>query len=87
MPRGSFSSSIGVGFSIASGLLNRFQWMNELYPVGSKGILIFKASIRFVDHLQEFLCAILSACTLVIPPFWELKDNPSSIVYFLQAND
>ncbi|CAN1148766.1 Putative acyl-activating enzyme 19 [Linum perenne] len=66
-------------------MLNRFQWMNELYPVGSKEILTLKASISFVDHLQEFLCAMLNVCTLVIPPFKELKDNPSSVVYFLQA--
>ncbi|CAN1271640.1 Putative acyl-activating enzyme 19 [Linum perenne] len=82
------SGSTGVPKGVCGteqGLLNRFQWMNDLYPVGSEEILIFKASISFVDHLQEFLCAMLSACTLVIPPFRELKDNPSSIVNFLQA--
>ncbi|CAI0395229.1 unnamed protein product [Linum tenue] len=67
------------------GLLNRYLWMQDLYPVDSNEILIFKASISFIDHLQEFLCAMLSACTVVIPPFMELKQNPSSIVNFLQA--
>ncbi|CAN1765498.1 Putative acyl-activating enzyme 19 [Linum perenne] len=82
------SGSTGVPKGVCGteqGLLNRFQWMNDLYPVGSEEILIFKASISFVDHLQEFLCAMLSACTVVIPPFRELKDNPPSIVNFLQA--
>ncbi|CAN1246410.1 Putative acyl-activating enzyme 19 [Linum grandiflorum] len=82
------SGSTGVPKGVCGteqGLLNRFQWMHELYPADSEEILIFKASISFIDHLQEFLCAMLSACTVVIPPSRELRDNPSSIVNFLQA--
>uniref|UniRef100_A0A2N9EFS9 AMP-dependent synthetase/ligase domain-containing protein n=1 Tax=Fagus sylvatica TaxID=28930 RepID=A0A2N9EFS9_FAGSY len=47
------------------GLINRFVWMQELYPLQGEEILLFKTSISFVDHLQEFLGAILTACTLV----------------------
>lgn len=67
------------------GLINRFVWMQELYPLQGEEILLFKTSISFVDHLQEFLGAILTACTLVIPPYNELKDNVFSVVDFLQA--
>jgi acyl-CoA synthetase len=46
---------------------------------------MFKTSISFIDHLQEFLGAILTACPLVIPPFSELKDNMFSVVDFLKV--
>lgn len=60
--------------------------MQELYPLQGEEILLFKTSISFVDHLQEFLGAILTACTLVIPPYNELKDNVFSVVDFLQVH-
>lgn len=68
------------------GLLNRFLWMQEFYPLLGEEILLFKTSISFVDHLQEFLGAILSACTLVIPPFNELKQNPFHVIDYLKVN-
>ncbi|KAL4340690.1 hypothetical protein GQ457_08G020330 [Hibiscus cannabinus] len=67
------------------GLLNRFLWMQQLYPTQGEELLLFKTPISFVDHLQEFLIASLTACTLVIPPFAELKQNVFSIIDFLQA--
>ncbi|KAJ9131836.1 hypothetical protein P3X46_034748 [Hevea brasiliensis] len=67
------------------GLLNRFLWMQELYPLHEQEVLLFKTSISFIDHLQEFLGAMLGACTLVIPPFTQLKKDPFSVVNFLQA--
>ncbi|XVF06784.1 hypothetical protein REPUB_Repub06bG0080500 [Reevesia pubescens] len=67
------------------GLLNRFLWMQELYPMDGEELLLFKTSISFVDHLQEFLAASLTACTLIIPPFAELRQNLFSIIDFLQA--
>jgi acyl-CoA synthetase len=56
-----------------------------MYPLQGEEILLFKTSISFIDHLQEFLGAILTACPLVIPPFSELKDNMFSVVDFLQV--
>ncbi|KAM6542784.1 hypothetical protein CsatB_007231 [Cannabis sativa] len=67
------------------GLLNRFLWMQELYPLNGDETLLFKTSISFVDHLQEFLSALLTACTLVIPPFNQLRENLFSIIDFIQA--
>ncbi|XP_061944365.1 putative acyl-activating enzyme 19 isoform X4 [Populus nigra] len=67
------------------GLLNRFWWMQELYPLHGEEALLFKTSISFIDHLQEFLSAMLTTCTLVIPPFHELKEYPFSLVNVLQA--
>ncbi|XP_031259561.1 putative acyl-activating enzyme 19 isoform X3 [Pistacia vera] len=67
------------------GLLNRFLWMQDLYPLNGEEVLLFKTSISFVDHLQEFLSAILTACSLVIPPTMELKTNLFSIIHYLQA--
>ncbi|XP_061346780.1 putative acyl-activating enzyme 19 isoform X2 [Gastrolobium bilobum] len=67
------------------GLSNRFLWMQGKYPLNGQELLLFKSSISFVDHLQEFLSAILTACVLVIPPFSELKENLYSIIDFLQA--
>ncbi|XP_062101155.1 putative acyl-activating enzyme 19 isoform X2 [Humulus lupulus] len=67
------------------GLLNRFLWMQELYPLNGDETLLFKTSISFVDHLQEFFSALLTACTLVIPPFNQLKANLFSIIDFIQA--
>ncbi|CAD5333204.1 unnamed protein product [Arabidopsis thaliana] len=67
------------------GLLNRFLWMQELYPVVGEQRLAFKTSVGFIDHLQEFLGAILSSTPLVIPPFTLLKENMISIIDFLEA--
>ncbi|XP_027334446.1 putative acyl-activating enzyme 19 isoform X2 [Abrus precatorius] len=67
------------------GLSNRFLWMQGMYPLSGQELLLFKTSISFIDHLQEFLSAILTACVLVIPPPNELKENIYSIIDFLQA--
>ncbi|XP_059633743.1 putative acyl-activating enzyme 19 isoform X2 [Cornus florida] len=67
------------------GLLNRFRWMQELYPLHGEEILFFKTSISFIDHLQEFLGALLTTCTLVIPPLLELKENLFYMIDFLQV--
>ncbi|XVF56680.1 hypothetical protein PTKIN_Ptkin06aG0139900 [Pterospermum kingtungense] len=67
------------------GLLNRFLWMQELYPIHGEELLLFKTSISFVDHLQEFLAASLTACTLVIPAFTEIRQNIYSLIDFLEA--
>lgn len=67
------------------GLLNRFLWMQQLYPMLEEEILLFKTSISFIDHLQEFLGPILSACKLVIPPFNQLKRNPFHVVDYLKV--
>ncbi|XP_057981012.1 putative acyl-activating enzyme 19 isoform X2 [Malania oleifera] len=67
------------------GLLNRFLWMQESYPLFGEELLLFKTSISFIDHLQEFLGAILTTCTLVIPPFNMLKENPFYLIDFLQV--
>ncbi|KAL2514087.1 putative acyl-activating enzyme 19 [Forsythia ovata] len=67
------------------GLLNRFLWMQEIYPLHGGDLLLFKTPISFIDHLQEFLGALLASCTLVIPPFNQLKENIFYIVDFLQG--
>ncbi|XP_027907269.1 putative acyl-activating enzyme 19 isoform X1 [Vigna unguiculata] len=67
------------------GLSNRFSWMQGMYPLNGQELLLFKSSVSFIDHLQEFLSGILTACVLVIPPFNELKENLYSIIDFLQA--
>eukprot|EP00257_Ricinus_communis_P018927 XP_015577767.1 putative acyl-activating enzyme 19 isoform X2 [Ricinus communis] len=67
------------------GLLNRFLWMQELYPLLGEEVLLFKTSISFIDHLQEFFGAMLTATTLVIPPFSQLKKDPFSLLHFLQV--
>ncbi|CAL9224780.1 unnamed protein product [Arabidopsis halleri] len=70
---------------IEQGLLNRFVWMQELYPVVGEQRLAFKTSVGFIDHLQEFLGAILNSTPLVIPPFTLLKENMTSIIDFLEV--
>ncbi|XP_065851847.1 putative acyl-activating enzyme 19 isoform X2 [Euphorbia lathyris] len=67
------------------GLFNRFLWMQEAYPLNGNEVLLFKTSISFIDHLQEFLSAMLTACTLVVPPFNQLRHDPFSVANFLQA--
>lgn len=67
------------------GLLNRFSWMQRLYPLHGKELLLFKTSISFVDHLQEFLVSILCACTLVVPPLDKLKHDALVVADFLEA--
>ncbi|KAL7616053.1 hypothetical protein Lser_V15G03171 [Lactuca serriola] len=66
------------------GLLNRFVWMQDMYPLCGEETLLFKTSIGFIDHLQEILGALLTTCTLVIPPFSVLKENILSITEYLQ---
>ncbi|XP_071936229.1 putative acyl-activating enzyme 19 isoform X3 [Coffea arabica] len=67
-----------------AGLLNRFLWMQDLYPMHGQDYLVFKTSISFIDHLQEFLSGILTTSTLVVPPFNVLKENILCMVDFLQ---
>ncbi|XP_068635644.1 putative acyl-activating enzyme 19 isoform X2 [Aristolochia californica] len=67
------------------GILNRFCWMQSLFPLHEGEILLFKTSISFIDHLQEFFSALLSGTLLVIPPHDELKENPFCLVDFLKA--
>ncbi|CAH8349000.1 unnamed protein product [Eruca vesicaria subsp. sativa] len=67
------------------GLLNRFMWMQEHYPVIGEQQFAFKTSVGFIDHLQEFLGATLNSTPLVIPPFTLLKENMISILDFLEA--
>nr|VDD03471.1 unnamed protein product [Brassica rapa] len=67
------------------GLLNRFMWMQEHYPVVGEQQFAFKSSVGFIDHLQEFLGATLNSTPLVIPPFTLLKQNMISIIDFLEA--
>ncbi|KAL0346453.1 UNVERIFIED_CONTAM: putative acyl-activating enzyme 19, partial [Sesamum calycinum] len=44
------------------GLLNRFLWMQEAYPLHEGDVVLFKTAISFVDHMQEFLGAVLTTC-------------------------
>lgn len=47
--------------------------------------MLFKTSISFIDHLQEVLGTILTASTLVVPPFNLLKENIFSVLHFLEV--
>ncbi|KZV48801.1 acyl-activating enzyme 19-like, partial [Dorcoceras hygrometricum] len=67
------------------GLLNRFLWMQDLYPVEEGDLVLFKTPISFIDHLQELLGAILANCTLVTPPFNQLKENILYVIAFLKG--
>ncbi|XP_049383015.1 putative acyl-activating enzyme 19 isoform X2 [Solanum stenotomum] len=81
------SGSTGIPKGVCGtevGLLNRFLWMQGSFPFQKEEILLFKTSISFIDHLQEFLGAILANCTLIIPPFNQLKDNIFCVVNLLQ---
>ncbi|CAO2826447.1 unnamed protein product [Amaranthus hypochondriacus] len=66
-----------------NGVLNRFLWMQDLYPLKEDDVLLFKTSISFVDHLQEFIAPMLVGCTLVVPPLDELKGNLFNLVDYL----
>lgn len=68
------------------GLLNRFSWMQEMYPPDEGDLMLFKTAISFIDHIQEFLGAILSTCTLVIPPFNQLRENIFYLLDFMQVH-
>lgn len=50
-------------------------------------MVLFKTQISFIDHLPEFLGAILANCTLVTPPFNQLKENILSVIDFLQVHE
>lgn len=60
--------------------------MQALFPLHEGDILIFKTSVSFVDHLQEFLSAVLTCTPLIIPPFHMLKENPLYLVNFLKVS-
>uniref|UniRef100_A0ACD5ZIQ7 Uncharacterized protein n=1 Tax=Avena sativa TaxID=4498 RepID=A0ACD5ZIQ7_AVESA len=66
------------------GLLNRFLWMQRRNPLCSDDVLLFKTSVSFVDHLQEFLSAVLTSTTLVIPPI-DWRANPASLASLIKA--
>lgn len=67
------------------GLSNRFVWMQDLYPLLKDDVLLFKTSISFIDHIQEFLGAILTCTPIVVPPFNEMKENPFYLVDILKV--
>lgn len=77
-----FANSI---IQLLLGLLNRFQWMQGLIPLCNTDILLFKSSISFIDHLQEFFGAILTSTPLIILPVNELKANPLCLVDFVKV--
>ncbi|XP_020599643.1 putative acyl-activating enzyme 19 [Phalaenopsis equestris] len=66
------------------GLLNRYWWMQDQYPISREDVLLFKTSISFVDHLQEFLGAIMAGALLVIPTYQKLK-YPEYAIDFVKA--
>uniref|UniRef100_A0A8R7UXH6 4-coumarate--CoA ligase n=1 Tax=Triticum urartu TaxID=4572 RepID=A0A8R7UXH6_TRIUA len=66
------------------GLLNRFLWMQRRNPLCLDDVLLFKTSVSFVDHLQEFLSAVLTSTTLVIPPI-DWRANPTSLANLIKA--
>ena len=68
----------------AIGLLNRFLWMQRRNPLCSDDVLLFKTSVSFVDHLQEFLSAVLTSTTLVIPPS-DWRANPASLASLIKV--
>lgn len=41
------------------GLLNRLLWMQGMYPLHEGDVVLFKTAISFIDHMQEFLGAVL----------------------------
>uniref|UniRef100_A0A0D9WL05 4-coumarate--CoA ligase n=1 Tax=Leersia perrieri TaxID=77586 RepID=A0A0D9WL05_9ORYZ len=65
------------------GLLNRFLWMQRWKPLCSDDVLLFKTSVSFVDHLQEFLSAVLTCTTLIIPPN-DWRANPASLANLIK---
>ncbi|XP_062233782.1 putative acyl-activating enzyme 19 isoform X2 [Phragmites australis] len=67
------------------GILNRFLWMQRRNPLCSDDVLLFKTSVSFVDHLQEFLSAVLTCTTLVIPPPSEWRANPASLANLIKV--
>ena len=69
-----------------SGLVNRFMWMQEAFPVHSGDILLFKTPVSFIDHLQEILAPVLSCTPLIIPPSNDLKAYPFYLVDILKVN-
>jgi acyl-CoA synthetase len=69
----------------AIGLLNLFLWMQRRNPLCSDDVLLFKTSISFVDHLQEFLSAVLTCTILVIPPPSEWRANPASLANLIKV--
>lgn len=66
------------------GLLNRFLWMQRRKPLCSEDVLLFKTSVSFVDHLQEFLSAVLTSTTLIIPSN-DWRANPASFANLIKA--
>ncbi|KAG8094108.1 hypothetical protein GUJ93_ZPchr0012g20520 [Zizania palustris] len=67
------------------GLLNRFLWMQRWKPLCPDDVLLFKTSVSFVDHLQEFFSAVLTCTTLVIPPPNDWRVNPASLTNLIKA--
>ncbi|KAL5724700.1 hypothetical protein ACHQM5_007926 [Ranunculus cassubicifolius] len=67
------------------GLLNRYMWMQGISPLHEDEVLLFKTPISFIDHLQEFISAILTCVPIIVPPFDEFKVNPFYIADFLKA--
>lgn len=59
--------------------------MQETFPVRAEDFLLFKTSISFVDHLQEFLSSLLTGSTLVIPPSDELRSNPMLLIDIIKV--
>lgn len=77
-----FSNSM---IQLLLGLLNRFQWMQGLIPLCNMDILLFKTSISFIDHLQEFFGATLTSTPLIILPVNDMKANPLCLVDFVKV--
>uniref|UniRef100_A0A0A9DLY0 Uncharacterized protein n=1 Tax=Arundo donax TaxID=35708 RepID=A0A0A9DLY0_ARUDO len=59
--------------------------MQRRNPLCSDDVLLFKTSVSFVDHLQEFLSAVLTCTALVIPPSSEWRADPASLANMIKV--
>ncbi|KAG0491982.1 hypothetical protein HPP92_005380 [Vanilla planifolia] len=86
-PRGEhvIFASIECCSKFFKGLVNRYYWMQNQYPISPEDVLLFKTSISFVDHIQEFLGAILAGALLIIPPYKEL--NSGNAIFSLRYEE
>lgn len=59
--------------------------MEESYPLSTDEVLLFKTTISFIDHVQEFVGPLLTATTLIIPPLSIMKENLFHLVDIVEV--
>ena len=68
-----------------TGMINRINWMQEIYPIKEDDVCMFNSSISFVDSVAEIFSPLIIGAKLCIIDN-ELSMDPIALVNYIKLN-